>query len=47
VSALTELTALSVFAVNLLCTFILQPSHAVNDPMIVSIPQIAIETNSR
>jgi uncharacterized protein involved in response to NO len=47
VSALTELTALSVFATNLLCTFLLQPSHAVNEPMMVSIPQIAMETNSR
>jgi uncharacterized protein involved in response to NO len=47
VSALTELTALSVFATNLLCTFLLQPSHAVNEPMMVSIPQIAIEANSR
>ena len=47
VSALTELTALSVFATNLLCTFLLQPSHAVNEPMTVSIPQIAIEANSR
>jgi len=47
VSALTELTALSVFATNLLCTFLLQPSHAVNEPMMVSIPQIAIESNSR
>jgi len=43
VSALVELTALSVFATNLLCTFVLQPSHAVNEPMVVNIniPQIA------
>jgi len=47
VSALTELTALSVFATNLLCTFLRQPSHAVNEPMMVSLPQIAIEANSR
>ena len=47
VSALTELTALSVFATNLLCTFLLQPSHAVNEPMMVSLPQIAIEADSR
>jgi len=47
VSALTELTALSVFAINLLCTFLLQPSHAVNEPMMVSLPQIAIEANTR
>ena len=47
VSALSELTALSVFAANLLCTFLFQPSHAVREPMVVSIPQIAIEANSR
>ena len=47
VSALTELIALSVFATNLLCTFLLQPSHAVNEPMMVSLPQIAIEANTR
>ena len=47
VSALTELSALSVFATNLLCTFFLQPSHAVNEPMMVSLPQIAVEANSR
>lgn len=47
VSALTELTALSVFATNLLCTFLLQPSHAVDEPMMVSLPQIAVEANSR
>ena len=47
VSALSELTALSVFATNLLCTFLLQPSHAVNEPMMVSLAQIAIEANSR
>ena len=41
VSALVELTALSVFATNLLCTFLLQPSHSVNEPMVVNIPQIA------
>jgi hypothetical protein len=47
VSALTELTALSVFASNLLCTFLLQPSHAVNEPMMVNLPQIAVQANSR
>jgi hypothetical protein len=41
VSALIELTALSVFATNLFCTFVFQPSHAVNEPMVVSLPQIA------
>ena len=47
VSALTELTALSVFATNPLCTFHRQPSHAVNEPMMVCLPQIAIKANSR
>jgi hypothetical protein len=40
-SALVELTALSLFAANLFCTFLLQPSHVVNEPMMVGIPQIA------
>ena len=40
VSALVELAALSVFATNLFCTFVLQPSHAVNEPMVVNLPQI-------
>lgn len=40
VSALLELAALSVFAINILCTFVLQKSHAVNEPMTVSLPQI-------
>jgi len=47
VSALTELAALSVFAINMLCTFVLQPSHAVNEPMMVGIPQIAVLPNRR
>jgi len=41
VSALVELTALSVFAANLFCTFLLQPTHAVNEAMMVTVPQIA------
>jgi uncharacterized protein involved in response to NO len=47
VSALTELSALSVFASNLLCTLVLQPSHAVNEPMMVALPQIALPGNGR
>lgn len=47
VSALIELTALCVFATNILCTFVLQPSHAVNEPMMVGIPQVASLADSR
>lgn len=39
VSALVELSALSVFAINILGTFLLQPSHAVKEPMMVRIAQ--------
>jgi len=46
-SALIELTALSVFTVNLLCTFLLQKSHAVNEPMTVGLPQLVAMANSR
>jgi hypothetical protein len=46
-SALIELAALSVFAVNLVCTFVLQKSHAVNEPMMVGLPQLVAITNSR
>ena len=46
-SALIELTALSVFTVNMLCTFVLQKSHAVNEPMMVGLPQIVAIANSR
>jgi len=38
-SALVELTALTVFAINILGTFLLQPSHAVKEAMIVNSPQ--------
>lgn len=47
VSALIELTALSAFAANLFCTFLLQPSHAVNEPMMVGVPQIITPAGSR
>jgi hypothetical protein len=46
-SALIELTALSVFAVNVLCTFVLQKSHAVNETMMVGLPQLVPGANSR
>ncbi len=46
-SALVELTALSVFTVNMLCTFVLQKSHAVNEPMMVGVPQLVSLSNVR
>jgi hypothetical protein len=46
-SALTELTALFVFMINMLCTFVLQKSHAVNEPMMVGLPQLVTVANSR
>ena len=46
-SALVELTAPSVFTVNILCVFVLQNSHAVNEPMMVGLPQLAPAGNRR
>jgi hypothetical protein len=46
-SAVVELTSLSVFTVNMLCTFVLQKSHAVNEPMMVGLPQLVVITNTR
>jgi uncharacterized protein involved in response to NO len=46
-SALVELTALSIFSANMLCTFVLQKSHAVNEPMMVGVPQLVAITNTR
>ena len=46
-SALIELAALSVFTVNMLCTFLLQKSHAVNEPMMIGLPQFVAIANSR
>jgi hypothetical protein len=37
-SALCELTGLTLFAVNILGTFLLVPSHACNQPMMVGLP---------
>jgi len=36
-SALLELTALTLFAVNMLGTFVLEPAHAINEPMVTRI----------
>jgi len=36
-SALLELTGLTIFAVNVAGTFILQPSHAYKEPMVATI----------
>jgi uncharacterized protein involved in response to NO len=36
-SALTELTALTLFAINMMGTLILQPTHARNEPMVATI----------
>lgn len=46
-SALIELAALSVFTLNMLCTFVLQKSHAVNEAMMVGVPQLVPVANSR
>ncbi len=46
-SALIELAALSVFTANIVCTFVLQKSHAVNEPMMVGLPQLAPAGNPR
>lgn len=40
VSALFELAGLTLFATNILGTFLLQPSHACNQPLVVGIPQL-------
>jgi uncharacterized protein involved in response to NO len=38
ISALCELAGLTIFAINILGTFILEPSHAYKQPMVVSVP---------
>ena len=40
VSALIELGALTVFAINILGTFLLQPSHAFKENMVVGVQQV-------
>jgi hypothetical protein len=47
VSALVELTALSVFTTNMFCTFLLQKSHETNEPLMVGVPQFVTVTSSR
>lgn len=42
-SALIELTSLTVFAINILGTFVLQPSHAIREPMVTRISQVLPE----
>jgi hypothetical protein len=46
-SALIELAALSLFTLNMLCTFVLQKSHAVNEPMMVGLPLLVPARDSR
>ncbi|HYL84717.1 MAG TPA: hypothetical protein VE263_10825, partial [Candidatus Angelobacter sp.] len=41
ISALIELGGLTVFAVNILGTFLLQPSHACKEPMVVGVQQMS------
>jgi len=45
VSALVELAALSIFTVNMACTFVLQRSHAVNEPITIGVPQFVVIAN--
>ncbi|PYT76540.1 MAG: hypothetical protein DMG40_25900 [Acidobacteria bacterium] len=42
-SALLELAGLTAFAVNILATFILQPSHVANQPVVLGIPELLAE----
>ena len=43
ISALIELSGLTVFAVNILGTFLLQSSHALKEPMVVGVQQVALQ----
>ncbi len=38
ISALCELAGLTIYAINILGTFVLQPSHAQNQPLVVGMP---------
>ena len=38
ISALCELAGLTIFAINILATFVLEPSHAQNRPVVVGLP---------
>ena len=39
-SALLELAALAIFAINMVGTFLLQPTHSIREPMITSIAEV-------
>lgn len=45
-SALLELAGLTAFAVNILGTFLLEPSHVSNQPVIMGIPEMLARGNS-
>ena len=38
VSALVELTALTIYAINIFGTFLLEPGHPRKDPVVVGLP---------
>jgi hypothetical protein len=40
-SALLELTALTIFAINMMGTFLLQPTHSVREPMVARIAEVS------
>jgi len=46
-SALIELTALSLFTLNMVCTFVRRSGHAVNEAMIVTLPQLPVIASPR
>lgn len=46
-SALLELAALTTFAINILGTFVLEPSHVSNEPVVVGIPELIAQGTRR
>ncbi|HEV2728977.1 MAG TPA: hypothetical protein VGV15_03005, partial [Terriglobales bacterium] len=46
-SALLELAALTTFAINILGTFVLEPSHVSNQPVVVGIPELIAQGTRR
>jgi uncharacterized protein involved in response to NO len=46
-SALLELAGLTAFAINILGTFLLQPSHVSNQPVVVGIPELLAQETRR
>lgn len=46
-SALLELAGLTAFAINILGTFVLQPSHVSNQPVVVGIPEMLAAGNGK